>query len=66
MSRHQHHHHHHGPQEQSGTGNRGVFFRDKRFVVAVILMLIGIMVYVMTMDESEEPAEGGAAVSEVQ
>lgn len=43
-----------------------MFFRDKRFLIAVILMLIGILVYVMTMDESVEPVEGGGAVPAMQ
>ncbi|HRJ72179.1 MAG TPA: hypothetical protein PLS03_08130 [Terrimicrobiaceae bacterium] len=52
MSRHQHHHHnqHHPHQE----ARRKPLYKHKLFVLAVILMLIGMLVYVLTMDESVE------------
>ncbi|GAT33882.1 hypothetical protein TSACC_22302 [Terrimicrobium sacchariphilum] len=52
MSRHQHHHHGKPRQQESRATP---FHRDKRLIAAVVLMLIGILVYVLTMDESVEP-----------
>lgn len=54
MSRHQHHPHH-PHNENSSVHPRKSFHRDWRFIVAVILMLIAIIVYVMTLDDSVVP-----------
>ncbi len=53
MSRHQHHHH--NPHHQSEARPQP-FHRSKWFIIAVILMFIGMIVYVLTMDESVVPA----------
>lgn len=55
MSRHQHHHHNPHHQQQPVRKSKA-FHRDWRFITAVILMVIGIIVYVMTMDLGGTPA----------
>jgi hypothetical protein len=47
-------HHHHGPEGGTPPRNRPIHHRWQ-FWVAVILMLVGMGVYVMTMDESLQP-----------
>ena len=55
MSRHQHHPSHHS----HSTPSKKKFYNDWRLIVAVILMLIAMITYVLTMDESLEPALPG-------
>lgn len=52
MSRHQHHHHNKSHPHQEPRPKP--LYKRKLFVLAVILMLIGMVVYVVTMDESVE------------
>lgn len=49
MSRHQHHHHN---EHRHHEAKPKPFHRSKWFIIAVVLMLIGMIVYVLTMDES--------------
>lgn len=49
MSRHQHHHHNKDSQQEPRAKP---FHRSWLFIVAVILMLIGIVAYVLSIDES--------------
>ena len=59
MSRHQHHHHNH-PHSSSPAKPKGIH-KNPWLIAGVVLMLIAMVVYVMTMDESVEPAVVPAA-----
>ena len=60
MSRHQHHHH--NPHRHQDAKPKP-FHRNKWFIIAVILMLIGMFIYVLTMDESVVPISADPAVT---
>lgn len=61
MSRHQHHHHNKDSHSETRVKP---FHRSWLFIVAVILMLIGIAAYVLSIDESVDsipvPVESSA------
>lgn len=57
MSRHQHHKSHPQHHSSGSSPRRKTFYRDWKFIVAVVLMLIGMFVYVFSMDESIVPVE---------
>ncbi len=56
MSRHQHHKH--NPHHESSRPKKKLH-QNWIFIVGVILMLIAMVVYVLTMDESIVPADSG-------
>ena len=56
-----HHADHHGKGEHSHTGGEhppGWQRHSKWFVLAVVLMLLGIGIYVVTLDEEIRPPDG--------
>jgi len=63
MSRHQHHHHNKHATPESGRPKR--IHQNPWLIFGVVLMFIAMIVYVMTMDESEVPADMGGNPGEV-
>lgn len=55
MSEHHHSHHHAGHGHGHGHPARKPFHKDWRLWAVVALMLLGIVVYVLTLDESVRP-----------
>jgi len=54
MSEHDHAHHHHAGHDHDRPRKRP-FHKDWRLWVVVGLMLVGIIVYILTLDESVRP-----------
>lgn len=62
MSRHQHHHHNkHHPKEAPRARK---LHQSPWLIIGVVLMLLAMVVYVFTMDESVEPADVDGTITE--
>lgn len=63
MSRHQHHHRPHKSSPEVGSSKKKLY-RHWLFVLGVILMILAMLVYVLTMDDSIVPAPGEMPVEQ--